>query len=48
MLVPPDPERRFLDRPQIKTVLGADNEDDDHGFDFVDPAEKAASTRWKP
>ncbi|CAN5496866.1 hypothetical protein BH20ACT15_BH20ACT15_06150 [soil metagenome] len=44
MLVPPDPERRFLDRPQIKTVLGANNEDNDHGFEFVDPAENAAST----
>ena len=40
MLVPPDPERRFLDRPQIKTVLGANNVDNDHGFDFVDPAEE--------
>ena len=47
MLVPPDPERRFLDRPQIKQVLGADGEDDAHGFDFVDPAEETAIERQR-
>ena len=44
MLVPPDPERRYLDRPQIKQVLGESLDNDNgHGFDFVDPAEETAS-----
>jgi hypothetical protein len=46
MLVPPDPRRQFVSKPQIKQVYGATAEgpgDDDHGFAFVDPAENAAS-----
>jgi uncharacterized repeat protein (TIGR01451 family) len=43
MLVPPDPMRRFVSKQQLKAVLGANDVDDDHGFEFVDPAEVAAS-----
>jgi uncharacterized repeat protein (TIGR01451 family) len=43
MLVPPDPLRRFVDKRQIKSVYGANNLDNDHGFGFVDPAEETAS-----
>jgi Ca2+-binding RTX toxin-like protein len=54
MLVPPDPLRRFVDRPQIKAVIGANNVDNDHGFDFVSAAENTASAgtasyyAWNP
>ena len=42
MLVPPDPQRQFVDKPQIKAIYGASTGgDDDHGFGFVDPAENA-------
>jgi hypothetical protein len=41
MLVPPDDLRRFVDRPQIKSIYAS--EDDGHGFGLVDPAEEAAS-----
>ena len=43
MLVPPDPLRRFVDRPQIKAVIGANDVDNDHGFGFVSAAENTAS-----
>ena len=46
MLVPPDPDRRFVSKPQIKEVYGETDEgpgDDDHGFAYVDPEEEAAS-----
>lgn len=43
MLVPPDPLRRFVDKRQIKAIYGEHNQDNDHGFEFVDPAEDAAS-----
>ena len=43
MLVPPDPMRRYVSKPQIKAIYGANGEDDAHGFDFVDPAEDTAS-----
>jgi hypothetical protein len=42
-LVPPDPLRRHVSKPQIKAIYGEDGEDDAHGFDFVDPAENTAS-----
>ncbi len=54
MLVPPDPLRRFVDRPQLKAVIGANNVDNDHGFDFVSAAENTASAgnasyyAWNP
>jgi uncharacterized repeat protein (TIGR01451 family) len=43
MHVPPDPARRYVSKPQVKAVYGANDVDDDHGFEFVDPAEDAAS-----
>ncbi len=46
MLVPPDPDRRFVSKPQIKEVYGVTDEgpsDDDHGFAYVDPEENTAS-----
>jgi uncharacterized repeat protein (TIGR01451 family) len=43
MLVPPDPLRRFVSKQQIKAILGANNQDNDHGFSFVDPGEDLAS-----
>ncbi len=43
MPVPPDPERRFADKRQIKSLYGVNNQDNAHGFGFVDPAENAAS-----
>ena len=46
MLVPPDPGRQFVSKPQIKEIYGATDEgagDDDHGFALVDPAENEAS-----
>lgn len=43
MLVPPDPLRRFVDKRQIKQIYGENGVDDAHGYDFVDPAEDAAS-----
>jgi hypothetical protein len=42
-LVPPDPARRYVSKPQIKAIYGASNRDNDHGFDFVDPAQDTAS-----
>jgi hypothetical protein len=53
-LVPPDPLRRYVSKPQIKAVYGENGQDDAHGFDFVDPAEAAASNNsasyyaWDP
>ncbi len=46
MLVPPDPGRQFVSKPQIKQVYGATNEglgDDDHGFAYVDESENTES-----
>jgi Ca2+-binding RTX toxin-like protein len=55
MLIPPDPQRQFVSKPQIKEVYGAAIEgDDDHGFAYVDPAEAQASNgsasyyAWNP
>ncbi len=53
MLVPPDPQRQFVSKPQIKNVFSA-NDPEGHGFAFVDPAEAAASNNsasyyaWDP
>jgi len=41
--VPRDPLRRAVAKPQIKAIYGANDQDDDHGFEFVDPAEEVAS-----
>jgi uncharacterized repeat protein (TIGR01451 family) len=43
MLVPPDPQRQFVSKPQIKQLYGANGRDNAHGFGFVDPQENAAS-----
>jgi hypothetical protein len=44
MLVPPDPQRQFVSKPQIKQIYGETAAgDDDHGFALVDPKEKQAS-----
>jgi 3',5'-cyclic AMP phosphodiesterase CpdA len=44
MFVPPDPQRQFVSKPQIKQIYGATTAgDDDHGFGLVDPREKRAS-----
>jgi uncharacterized repeat protein (TIGR01451 family) len=54
MLVPPDPLRRFVSKQQIKAIIGANNQDNDHGFSFVDPGEDLASNgsasyyAWNP
>ncbi len=40
-LVPPDPLRRYVSKPQVKAVFSG--EDNGHGFDFVDPAQETAS-----
>jgi uncharacterized repeat protein (TIGR01451 family) len=54
MLVPPDPLRRFVSKRQIKAVIGANNVDNRHGFNFVDPAQNQASNNsasyyaWNP
>jgi hypothetical protein len=42
-LVPPDPTRRYVSKPQIKAIMKEHGVDDGHGYDFVDPAEEAAS-----
>jgi uncharacterized repeat protein (TIGR01451 family) len=54
MTVPPDPERRYVSKPQVKAVYGENDVDNDHGFGFVSPAENAASNgsasyyAWNP
>ncbi len=44
MLVPPDPDRRFVDKRQIKALYNINNRDNGHGYGFVDPAENTASS----
>ena len=54
MLVPHDPLRRFVSKVQMKAILGANNVDNDHGFNFVNPQQNAASNgaasyyAWNP
>jgi 3',5'-cyclic AMP phosphodiesterase CpdA len=43
ILVPPDPNRRFVSREQYKAVFQAGSQADGHGFDYVSAAENAAS-----
>ncbi|HEX2162889.1 MAG TPA: hypothetical protein VHM02_02965, partial [Thermoanaerobaculia bacterium] len=43
ILVPGDPKRQFVSKPQYKDIFRAGTQSDGHGFDFVDPAEEAAS-----
>jgi metallophosphoesterase (TIGR03767 family) len=42
-LVPPDPDRRFVSKPQFKQIFREGSQPDGHGFALVDPAEEAAS-----
>ncbi len=43
VVVPPDPERTFADRPTYKALHATGRQADAHGFRYVDPAELAAS-----
>jgi uncharacterized repeat protein (TIGR01451 family) len=43
MRVPPDPQRQFVSKPQLKQIYGASGRDNAHGFGYVDPLENAAS-----
>ncbi len=43
MLVPPDPNRRFVSKAQYKAVFKSGSQSDGHGFGFVDPAQNTAS-----
>jgi uncharacterized repeat protein (TIGR01451 family) len=40
-LIPPDPLRRYVSKPQLRAIYGG--EDDSHGYDFVDIEELKAS-----
>ena len=43
MLVPPDSDRRYVDKHQFKDIFREGAQADDHGFSHVDPVERAAS-----
>jgi 3',5'-cyclic AMP phosphodiesterase CpdA len=43
MLVPPDELRQFVSKLQIKTIFGASDPVEQHGFGFVDPEENENS-----
>jgi 3',5'-cyclic AMP phosphodiesterase CpdA len=53
-LVPPDPRRQFVSKKQYKDVFLDGSQTDGHGFEFIDPAEEAASAgaagyyAWSP
>jgi metallophosphoesterase (TIGR03767 family) len=53
-LVPPDPRRQFVSKPQYKQVFRSGTQADGHGFGLVDPAEEQASNgaagyySWRP
>lgn len=54
MGVPPDPDRRLINKKQYMDIFKANGKDNGHGFDFVDPAEATASNdsagyySWSP
>jgi hypothetical protein len=54
ILVPPDERRQFVDKRQFKDIFRAGSQPDGHGFDYIDPSEKAASNdqasyySWSP
>jgi 3',5'-cyclic AMP phosphodiesterase CpdA len=54
MLVPPDEQRRFVSKPQIKSIYGANDPGEEHGFGFVDRDEEensdgsASYYAWNP
>ena len=37
MLIPPDEQRQFVSKPQIKQIYGANDPSEKHGYGFVDP-----------
>ncbi|MBA3747920.1 MAG: metallophosphoesterase [Solirubrobacterales bacterium] len=43
IVVPPDPDRGFADRPRYKALHATGAQADAHGFGFVDAAERSAS-----
>jgi metallophosphoesterase (TIGR03767 family) len=43
VLVPGDPNRRFVSKKQYKDIFKAGAQADGHGFDFIDPAQETAS-----
>lgn len=43
IVVPGDPQRRFVSKPQYKNVFRAGSQADGHGFDLIDPAQETAS-----
>ena len=43
VLVPGDPQRRFVSKKQYKDIFKAGSQADGHGFDFIDPAQETAS-----
>jgi metallophosphoesterase (TIGR03767 family) len=42
-LVPPDPKRQYVSKRQYKNVFQSGTQADGHGFDYIDPAQEAAS-----
>lgn len=43
IVVPPDPQRRFADRPTYRALHATGRQDDAHGFAYIDRTELAAS-----
>jgi metallophosphoesterase (TIGR03767 family) len=43
VLVPGDPQRRFVSKKQYKDIFKAGSQADGHGFDFIDAAQETAS-----
>jgi 3',5'-cyclic AMP phosphodiesterase CpdA len=43
ILVPGDPQRRFVSKQQYKDIFKAGSQADGHGFDFIDAAQETAS-----
>ncbi|HEY5941477.1 MAG TPA: hypothetical protein VIT89_01275 [Solirubrobacterales bacterium] len=43
ILVPGDPNRRFVSKKQFKDVFKAGTQEDGHGFDLIDAAQESAS-----
>ena len=43
VLVPGDPDRRFVSKKQYKDIFKAGTQADGHGFDLIDPVQESAS-----
>ncbi|MEA2168495.1 MAG: hypothetical protein QOF76_1795, partial [Solirubrobacteraceae bacterium] len=43
LIVPPDPERREVDKADYRKMFAGDGQADQHGFGDIDPAERKAS-----